>query len=212
MIPFASASRIPASIALAQSFESPVPLTFHSNSKPAPRSSGSKSATTWPYWPLPPDCFTYLPSPSADFVMASRYATCGRPTFAATLNSRNMRSTMTSRCSSPIPAMRVWPESGSVFTWNVGSSSASLARASDIFSSSAFVFGSTAIWMTGSGNLIASRMIGLSGSHSVSPVKVCFSPMAAAISPAPTSVTSSRLSAWSMTMREMRSFLSFVAL
>ncbi len=108
--------------------------------------------------------------------------------------------------------MSVWPESGSVFTWKVGSSSARRARASDIFSSSAFVFGSTAIWMTGSGNLIVSRMIGFSGSQSVSPVKVCFRPMAPAISPAPTSLTSSRWSAWSRTMREMRSRLSFVAL
>ena len=34
---------------------------------------------------------------------------CGLPTFASTLNSRIMRSTSTSRCSSPMPAMIVWP-------------------------------------------------------------------------------------------------------
>jgi hypothetical protein len=49
---------------------------------------------------------------------------------------------------------------------------------------SAFVFGSIATLITGSGNFIASRMIGRSASHSVSPVFVSFRPMAAAISPA----------------------------
>ena len=46
--------------------------------------------------------------------MVSRYATCGLPTLAPTPNSRIMRSTMISRCSSPIPDRMVCPVSGSV--------------------------------------------------------------------------------------------------
>ena len=53
-----------------------------------------------------------------------------------------------------------------------------------IFSWSALVLGSMAMEMTGSGKSIASRMIGLSSSQSVSPVVVSFRPTAAAISPA----------------------------
>jgi hypothetical protein len=45
-----------------------------------------------------------------------------------------------------------------------------VARARPSFSWSALVFGSMAIWMTGSGNSMRSRMTGCSGSHSVSPV------------------------------------------
>ena len=46
--------------------------------------------------------------------IVSRYATCGLPTLASTPNSRFMRSTMISRCSSPMPEMMVWPLSSSV--------------------------------------------------------------------------------------------------
>ncbi len=41
---------------------------------------------------------------STGWVIVSRYATCGLPTCASTLNSRIIRSTSTSRCSSPMPA------------------------------------------------------------------------------------------------------------
>ena len=47
------------------------------------------------------------------------------------------------------------------------------------FSWSAFVFGSTATWMTGSGKVIDSRTIGACGSQSVSPVVVSFRPITA---------------------------------
>ena len=50
-----------------------------------------------------------------------------------------------------MPEIRVWPDSSSVFTWKVGSSSDSFARAMLIFSWSALVFGSTATSITGSG-------------------------------------------------------------
>jgi hypothetical protein len=45
-------------------------------------------------------------------------------------------------------------------------------------------FGSIAISITGSGNSIFSRITGLSGSHSVSPVRASFRPASATISPA----------------------------
>ena len=46
--------------------------------------------------------------------MVSRYAICGLPALASTLNSRNIRSRMISRCNSPMPAMIVWPVSSLV--------------------------------------------------------------------------------------------------
>ncbi len=52
------------------------------------------------------------------------------------------------------------------------------------FSWSAFVFGSIASEMTGSGKSIASRMTGFFSSQTVSPVETDFSPTAAAMSPA----------------------------
>ena len=103
---------------------------------------------------------------------------------ASTLNSRIIRSTSTSRCSSPIPEISVWPVSSLVRTWKVGSSSASRPSAVDIFSWSAFVLGSIATLITGSGNSIVSSLIGRSGAASVSPVATCLIPTAAAMSPA----------------------------
>ena len=52
-----------------------------------------------------------------------------------------------------MPEISVWPVSSLVCTWKVGSSSARRPRATDIFSWSAFVFGSTATLMTGSGKI-----------------------------------------------------------
>ena len=69
-----------------------------------------------------------------------------------------------------MPEISVWPDSSSVLTWKVGSSSESFARAMLIFSWSALVFGSTATSMTGSGKVIDSSEIGCFSSHSVSPV------------------------------------------
>ena len=118
-------------------------------------SIGFISIFTWPYWPRPPVCLMYLPSASAEPRMVSRYATCGLPTFATTPNSRFMRSTRISRCSSPMPLMMVSPVSSSVETRNVGSSSESFQSAMPIFSWSAFVAGSMRKLTTGSGNLIS---------------------------------------------------------
>ena len=82
-----------------------------------------------------------------------------------------------------MPEISVWPVSSLVWTWNVGSSSARRPSATDIFSWSDFVFGSTATLMTGSGNVIDSSLTGLSGAASVSPVTICLMPTAAAMSP-----------------------------
>src|SRR6059036_1766071 len=147
------------------------PTMLSSNTNPVPASPGSRWITTWPYWPRPPDWRMNLPSTySTRLRTVSRYATWGRPTLASTLNSRRMRSTMISRCSSPMPLMIVWFVSGSECTRNVGSSSDSFCSAMLSLSWSALVFGSMATEITGSGNFIASRMIGWSASLSVSPV------------------------------------------
>jgi hypothetical protein len=74
------------------------------------------------------------------------------------------------------------------------------------------VFGSIASEMTGSGKSIASRMIACFSSHTVSPVETDFMPTAAAMSPASTSLISSRLFACIFSRRPMRSCLPFVAL
>src|SRR5438034_1277009 len=88
--------------------------------------------------------------------MVSRYATWGFPIFAATPNSRTIRSTRISRCSSPIPEMMVCPVSSSVCILNVGSSRRSLSRAVPSLSWSDFVLGSIATEITGAGKSIAS--------------------------------------------------------
>ena len=69
-----------------------------------------------------------------------------------------------------------------------------------------------AISITGSGKSIFSRITGLFGSHSVSPVRVSFSPASATMSPAKASLMSSRLFACICSMRPMRSRLSLTEL
>ena len=83
-----------------------------------------------------------------------------------------------------MPEISVWPVSSLLETWKVGSSSARRPRATDIFSWSALVLGSTATLMTGSGKVIVSSLIGASGAASVSPVTICLMPTPAAMSPA----------------------------
>ena len=62
-----------------------------------------------------------------------------------------------------MPEISVWPVSSLVRTWKVGSSSARRPSATDIFSWSTFVLGSTATLMTGSGKTMFSRWIGCVG-------------------------------------------------
>jgi len=104
-----------------------------------------------------------------------------------------------------MPEISVCPVSSLVRTWKVGSSSARRPSAIDILSWSAFVLGSTATLITGSGKMIFSRCTGASGAASVSPVITCLIPTAAAMSPAKTSETSSRSLACIIRMRPMRS-------
>ena len=80
--------------------------------------------------------------------------------------------------------MTTCPVSMSVRTRNVGSSACSFARPWPSFSWSAFVFGSMASAMTGSGKSIDSSRIGCFSSQIVSPVVTLRSPTAAAMSPA----------------------------
>src|SRR5881398_2491060 len=121
------------------------PTMLSSNTKPVPGSPGAMWMTTCPYWPRPPVWRMNLPSTySTRLRTVSRYATWGRPTLASTLNSRRMRSTMISRCSSPIPEMIVCAVSASVWTRNVGSSSDNFCSAMESLSWSALVLGSIA--------------------------------------------------------------------
>ena len=78
-----------------------------------------------------------------------------------------------------MPLMMVWPVSWFCSVRNVGSSSASFWMATPSFSWSAFVFGSIATSMTGSGKVIDSSTTWLVGSHRVSPVVVSLRPMTA---------------------------------
>jgi hypothetical protein len=88
-----------------------------------------------------------------------------------------MRSTITSRWSSPIPEMTVWSVSSSVRTWKVGSflgeGEEGLAHLVlvDLRSSAP-----TATWMTGSGNSRFSSTISWPGLTSESPVRVFLKP------------------------------------
>ncbi len=118
---------------------------------------------------------------------------------------------MISRCSSPIPEMSVCPVSSSVRTWKVGSSSDRRCSPEPSLSWSAFVFGSIATEMTGSGKFIDSSRIGAESTASVSPVVVCLRPTAATISPAPIDSRSSRWFACICSSRPIRSVLPVVA-
>mmetsp|Transcript_7447 Transcript_7447/g.12559 ORF Transcript_7447/g.12559 Transcript_7447/m.12559 type:complete len:327 (+) Transcript_7447:523-1503(+) len=175
-------------------------------------SSGSNLTTILAYWPEPPDCFLWVYSTVADFVIASRYATCGAPMVHSTLNSRIMRSQMISRWSSPMPSMTVWPDSSSREKRKEGSSAASLISALVILSWSALVFGSTDTLITGSGKSIFSRMTGEEGSHRVSPVVVSLQPTTAMMSPARASSMSIRSLAFISSMRPILSFLPLTEL
>ena len=111
-----------------------------------------------------------------------------------------------------MPEMTVWPVSSSERTRKVGSSSERAKSALDSLSWSALVLGSTATWMTGSGKVSSSRMMGWAGSERVSPVVVCLRPTAATMSPAKQASLSSRWLACIWSSRPIRSFLSLVVL
>ena len=95
---------------------------------------------------------------------------------------------------------------------NVGSSSESLPRAIVNFSISACVFGSTAIWTTGVGNVMFSSNIGLFSTARVSPVLISLKPTAAAMSPASILVSGVCLFAFICTILLILSLLPVVTL
>ena len=80
-----------------------------------------------------------------------------------------------------MPEMIVSPVSSLYWVRNEGSSRRMVTNASPSFFLSSAVFGSIDIEITGSGKVIRSRTIGLSGSQTVSPVKEFFSPINATI-------------------------------
>ena len=82
-----------------------------------------------------------------------------------------------------------------------------MVSASPSFCLSAAVLGSIDMLMTGSGNVGRSRMIGWSGSHSVSPVRASLTPMHATMSPASATSIGLRSAACIWNMRLMFSRL-----
>ena len=74
MTPFSSWARDPFSTDGMKLRGTAPPTTLSTNSKPAPRSSGSTSMLTTAYWPWPPDCFTWRPTARALSVKVSRNA------------------------------------------------------------------------------------------------------------------------------------------
>src|SRR5437899_2377964 len=105
---------------------------------------------------------------------------------------RASRPTMISRCRSPSPRISVCCSSALYSCWNVGSSSCSLCRPFDSFSSSPRCFTSIATLMTGSGNGILRSTIGASRVDSVSFVCVSRNFATTPMSPACSSAISKR--------------------
>src|SRR2546429_938320 len=104
------------------------PKILSSHTKPSPRFVGATSITQIPYWPWPPDCLTCRPSARLWPETVSRYATRGTCVVASTPYLRLSFSRVTSRCTSPRPAMTSCLVSSTRSTCNVGSSSLRRAR------------------------------------------------------------------------------------
>ena len=73
------------------------------NSKSAPRASGSTLILQSPNWPWPPVCFLWRPCASVDALIVSRYGIRGGFRFTSTPNRRFSFATVTSMCSCPWP-------------------------------------------------------------------------------------------------------------
>ena len=104
-----------------------------------------------------------------------------------------------------MPLSIVSPESSSVSTQKVGSSATIFPIAIPIFSEPPLSFGLTEIEITGSGNIIGSRVHSCFGSHNVWPVLTLFKPTSAIISPACADSNSLRSSACISTILPIRS-------
>lgn len=116
-------------------------------------------------------------------MIVSRKATCGAPVATSALNSRFMRSTYTSRCSSPIPAMMVSPVASSVAARKVGSSLVKRASALATFAEAFLSFGVIASLITGSGTCMLLMEHSVRPSVKVSPLAQS-TPKSATMSPA----------------------------
>ena len=114
---------------------------------------------------------------------------------------------MICRCSSPIPPITVSLVSPSKRVVNDGSSSDSLDSDWASFSVCLEPAALTLTEMTERGTAIDSKTSGWFGSQSVSPVTVSFMPTSATMSPARTSLISSRSRAWMRNTRPTRSDL-----
>src|SRR3984957_14973822 len=165
------------------------PKILSSHSKPPPRGSGSISIVASPYSPAPPDCFLYLCATRAVPVMVSRYGILGGCSSASTPNLRFIRSSATSRCTSPSPCTRTSLVTGSRSVEKVTSSSVRRAGALLIFSSSPFVLATTAADAVDVGDGNGGSVTGASLTQRVSPVCVWASLVTTPISPATTSGT-----------------------
>ena len=69
-MPRSSASRMPSSMGLMNSLGMVPPVMSFSKTKPSP-GAGSSSILAWPYWPWPPVCLMYRPSPLAGLRIVS---------------------------------------------------------------------------------------------------------------------------------------------
>ncbi|OPY45089.1 MAG: hypothetical protein A4E46_01343 [Methanosaeta sp. PtaU1.Bin016] len=123
--------------------------------------------------------------------MDSRYTTIGGEVFSSTPRSRCSRVMVTSKCSSPIPAIRCSPVSSLMVTCNVGSSLAICLKTSTTLGRSRVFLASTATTMTGSETcLICSKGVMFSMDDTVDPTIASLSPVTAAMFPAGISGTS----------------------
>ena len=116
---------------------------------------------------------------------------------------------MISRCNSPIPEMMIWPVSSSVLTRNEGIFMSEFAGRRPSFPDRLWSLALRPPKSPDQEHPFAPARFGLFRSHKVSPVVMSFRPIAAAMSPARTSLISSRLFACICTRRPIRSFRLF---
>ena len=126
-------------------------------------------------------CFPWT---SALPLIVSLYGTFGVCKITSAPNLFFILLAITSKWVSPNPQIIVSAFSLSLSILKTGSSSLSLDRAKEIFSSSPFALGSIAIGITGTGRLILLYLILSSWLHKVSPVDVNCNLATAPISPA----------------------------
>ncbi len=156
------------------------PTIRSTNSKPAPRGSGSTSMSHTAYWPCPPDCLTCRPCPLTRAVNVSRSGTRIGSVSTSAPPARSRLST-TSAWASPMHHSTSWWVSGLRSSRSVGSLATSRPRLRARVSSSCLLY--TYQGRTSSGS---------AGSDTVSPVSAEPSLVTAHTSPATQQGTSCR--------------------